>query len=191
MTFNSVAELLPGRHLFVTIPSQLVPVQTTESTWAPGESHQAPGLELFDQLSGAALIKLVLEAVHEFDLTMPVRRLAKGRTFGPEQTATLLAYCYARGVYSSEEIEGRLSVDPGVAYICAGLKPDWHMLRRFRRDNALLLLGILTRLLELIAHQLGVLRVAEAPERVRTNFRQLAMNRLHDAIQADSMAMDQ
>ena len=191
MNSNSVAGSLPGRHLFVTIPSQLVPVRTTESTWTPGEPHQPLGRDLFDQLSGVALIKLVLEAVHEFDLTMPARMLAKGRAFGPEQTATLLTYCYARGVYSSEEIEGRLSADPGVAYICAGQKPDWHMLRRFRRDNALLMLGILTRLLELISHQIGALRVAETPERVRTRFRQLAMNRLHDAIQADSMAMDQ
>jgi len=149
------------------------------------------GLELLNHLSDSALITLVLEAVNEFDLPSPHRPVARGRTFGAKQTATLLAYCYARGILSSEEIEGRLAHDTGIGYICAGAKPDWHQLRRFRRENALLLLGILTRMIELGPRESEPTHGTFLPERWRSDFRQQALRRLQEAIQADCMAMDQ
>lgn len=158
----------------------------------PGENTRVPnGLELLNHLSDPALITLVLEAVNEFDLQSPVRPGARGRNFGSKQTATLLGYCYARGILSSEEIEARLPHDAGIAYICAGAKPDWHQLRRFRRDNALLMLGILTRLIELGSREAGPTRGVLLPERWRSAFREQALGRLQEAIQADCMAMDQ
>jgi hypothetical protein len=149
------------------------------------------GLELLHHLGDSTLITLVLEAVNEFDLQSPVRPIARGRSFGAKQTATLLGYCYARGILSSEEIEARLSHDAGIAYICAGAKPDWHQLRRFRRENALLLLGVLTRLIELGAREAEPPRSVLLPERWRSAFREQALGRLQEAIQADCMAMDQ
>jgi hypothetical protein len=149
------------------------------------------GLELLHHLGDSTLITLVLEAVNEFDLQSPVRPIARGRNFGAKQTATLLGYCYARGILSSEEIEARLSHDAGIAYICAGAKPDWHQLRRFRRENALLLLGVLTRLIELGARDAEPTRGVLLPERGRIAFREQALGRLQEAIQADCMAMDQ
>jgi hypothetical protein len=128
--------------------------------------------------------------VNEFDVQSPARSVAPGRTLGAKQTATLLAYCYARGILSSEEIESRLPHDAGIAYICAGAKPDWHQLRRFRRDNALLMLGILTRLIELGSREAAPTRSVLLPERWRSAFREQALGRLQEAIQADCMAMD-
>jgi len=146
--------------------------------------------ELLARVDDASLIKLVLEAVHEYDLAFPLNSSRERRDFNPAQTTTLLAYCYARRIFSSEEIEARLPYDPAIGYICAGNKPDWHLLRRYRRDNALLLLGVLTRLLELVTSQFGMLRTAVVPERWRAGFREQALDRLREAIQADCMAMD-
>jgi Transposase domain (DUF772) len=146
--------------------------------------------ELLARLDDASLIKLVLEAVHEFDPTLPREKPGGMRAFNAGQTTTLLVYCYARGIFSSEEIEARLPYDPAIGYICAGSKPDWHLLRRFRRDNSLLMLGVLTRLLELVSSQCGMLRTAVIPERWRNGFREQALDRLREAIQADCMAMD-
>ena len=56
---------------------------------------------------------------------------------------------------------------------------------------AMLILGILTRLLELGARQTGAWRAAELPDRWRLAFREQALARLQEAIQADSLAMDQ
>ena len=158
---------------------------TSEASIAPN------GLELLNYLSDSALVTLVLEAVNELDPQSPVQPVARGRNFGAKQTATLLGYCYVRGILSSEEIETRLPNDAAIAYICAGAKPDWHQLRRFRRDNALLLLGILTRLIELGSRECEPTRSALLPERWRSAFREQALGRLQEAIQADCMAMDQ
>jgi hypothetical protein len=156
----------------------------------PGRGLTPSGLELAGKLDDLVLIKLVLEAVHEFDTESATASLARN-AFNSAQTATLLGYCYSRGILSSEEIEARLPHDPAIAYICAGKKPDWHLLRRFRRDNALLILGILTRVLELAASQTGACRPADLPDRWRLAFREQALARLQEAIQADSLAMDQ
>lgn len=146
---------------------------------------------LFAQLDDATLIKLVLQAVEEFDIALPACRRPGGQGVNPAQTTTLLAYCYARGIYSSEEIEARLPYDAAISYISAGTKPDWHLLRRYRRDNSMLILGTLTRLMELAAWQAGVLYTAELPEAWRDSFRAQALEVLRASIQTDSMVMDQ
>ena len=46
---------------------------------------------------------------------------------------SLLVYFYARGVYSSSDIEASLPEDETARDICAGSYPDWRTLRRFRR----------------------------------------------------------
>ncbi len=147
--------------------------------------------DLLAKVDDPTLIKLVLESVNEFDVPSLETARSGARAFTATQTATLLVYCYARGIYSSEEIETRLSMDAAIGYICAGLKPDWFHLRRFRRDNSLLVLGILTRLLELISTQFGMLRPNAVPERWRHEFREQALDRLRDAIHADTIATDE
>lgn len=146
---------------------------------------------LFARLDDGTLVGLALQAVQEFDGVLPMMAAGSGGRFNPAQTTTLLAYCYSRGIFSSEEIETRLPNDRAIAYINSGAKPDWHVLRRFRRDNCLLLLGVLTRLMELAAQHLGVLGLAAVPERWQAGFRAQALDRLRASIQADSFALDQ
>lgn len=191
MTFIVVASLSRLRHATVTIRNDVCGMKTCH--WITG-STASPAPRVSDLLGGvddATLIKLVLESVHEFDV--PAGNAAGGRSRGltANQTATLLVYCYALGIFGSEEIETRLPTDAAIRYICAGLKPDWIRLRRFRRDNTLLLLGILTRLLELIATKFGRLRPGGIPDRWSYEFREQALDRLRDAIHADTMATDQ
>lgn len=147
--------------------------------------------DLFELLDDATLIKVVLQAVHEFDIAFPASSSRTGRGVNVAQTTTLLAYCYARGIFSSEEIEARLPTDAAIAYINTGSKPDWHLLRRFRRENGLLILGVLTRLMELVSFHLGLLRTAAVPEEWENSFRAQAMDTLRESILTDSMAMDQ
>jgi hypothetical protein len=191
MKLLHVTGLPPLRHRFVTLRADAPAMRQCVQTVSNEISTEPNGLELLHHLSDSALITLVLEAVNEFDLQSPIRPVARGRSLGAKQTATLLGYCYARGILSSEEIEARLSHDAGIAYICAGAKPDWHQLRRFRRENALLLLGVLTRLIELGAWDAEPTRGVLLPERWRSAFREQALGRLQEAIQADCMAMDQ
>jgi hypothetical protein len=108
--------------------------------------------------------------------------------FNPAQIVTLLTYCYARGIYSSEEIEARLPNDKAIAYICAGVKPDWHLLRRFRRQHVFLLIEALAQLIKLVS-PLNALAGDESMER-RARFHDEARRLLRLAVQADSIAMD-
>lgn len=192
MKSDAVSRMPRFRHLFVTWPSEANAMRESPQPMAPRAFGITPcGLAIVARLDDTVLIKLVLEAVHEFDSGVPVFPAGRSGAINPAQTATLLGYCYARGILSAEEIEARLPHDQAIAYICAGKKPDWHMLRRFRRDNTLLLLGILTRLLELAAFQTGASSSSSLPEHWRIAFREEALNRLRDAIHADSLAMDQ
>ncbi len=179
------------RHLTVTIHTEPKGMDTSNQI-QPSVNRLVPrAADILARTDDPTLIKLVLEAVHEFE--MPVREMARSRTpgFTQAQTATLLVYCYARGIFSSEEIEARLPMDAAIGYICAGLKPDWIQLRRFRRSNPLLILGMLTRLLELVTTQCAMHRANVLPERWRNDFREQALDRLRDAIHADTMATDQ
>jgi hypothetical protein len=48
---------------------------------------------------------------------------------------TLLTYCYAAGIYGSEDIEWACEHDVTVRYICANTLPTQDNIRRFRRAN--------------------------------------------------------
>jgi hypothetical protein len=53
--------------------------------------------------------------------------------FRPEMLLSLLTYCYATGVFSSQDIEAACRQDPVARYLCANNFPDAKTLRRFRR----------------------------------------------------------
>ena len=61
------------------------------------------------------------------------RFLFRSESFRCDQLMSLLVYFYARGVYSSSDIEASLPEDETARELCAGSYPDWRMLRRFRR----------------------------------------------------------
>jgi len=53
----------------------------------------------------------------------------------PEMLITLLTYCYSVGMYDSRDIEWASRTDRTIRYICAGVRPEWRTLRRFRRNH--------------------------------------------------------
>lgn len=82
-----------------------------------------------------ALIKLALAAVETVSVRLPRwSGTAEGR-FSPQMLLTLLTYCYAAGVYGSEDIEWDCRNDAAARYICANACPDSDTIRRFRRAN--------------------------------------------------------
>ncbi len=90
-----------------------------------------------------ALLKLCLDGVQH----VPVSELARARTriasrqatgasgARPEMLLTLLTYCYATGLYSSEDIVDAAYKDATVRYICGSFRPDETLLRWFRRHH--------------------------------------------------------
>lgn len=81
------------------------------------------------------LIELALEAVQLVgeELPRPVRALQDQPS--PRMLLTLLTYCYAAGIYGSEDIEWACESDASARYICANTLPDHDAIRRFRRAN--------------------------------------------------------
>jgi hypothetical protein len=81
------------------------------------------------------LVELALDAVQtvavqsEFFSPKPFEELSPGMLL------TLMTYCYAIGMYDSENIEWAEENDATVRYICARTCPEWQTLRRFRKGN--------------------------------------------------------
>jgi hypothetical protein len=101
--------------------------------------HAMPGVitSLFADLSGwtgeRGLVKLTLDAVQSVEA--PRRAGATAPAHQPRMMVTLLAYCYAKGLYGSRQIEEAIQSDPVIRYLCAREYPDWKDLRRFRREH--------------------------------------------------------
>lgn len=91
--------------------------------------------DLREWMSEDRLVRLVFEAVAEFDPQQMPRRdfVHAGRTFPVTVMLTLLTYCYASGRFGSQEIEEMLTSDPMLRYLCAGDEPSSTAIRRFRR----------------------------------------------------------
>ncbi len=84
-----------------------------------------------------SLLSLVLDAVSAVDQSSlrPVAPATAGIAFKPCNLLALLTYCYAAGIYGSQDIEDTLYRDGIFRLICGGEIPDWKSLRRFRRYN--------------------------------------------------------
>jgi hypothetical protein len=100
----------------------------------PGRARLMPA-DLTTCLGNRALLRLCLEASQLADPKL----MAEARAHQPNERAemlmTLLTYCYSASIYGSRDIEQAIRTDPTVRYICAGRRPDWQTLRRFRRQN--------------------------------------------------------
>jgi len=112
-------------------------VTTAEST----QLHQRPTGDKQLRFAGACikntnLRDLVLAAVRQIDPRLiPVPAAGAGIACQPRVLLGLLTYCYASGVFSSQEIEARVRKDPILILLCGHELPDWHLIRRFRRYN--------------------------------------------------------
>jgi hypothetical protein len=75
-----------------------------------------------------------------------------------------VAYCYAKGVYSSEEIERKMLQDPTLRAATNADLPDAHAIRRFRRLNRHALQATLEKFYQRLRRRItSVLPGAQAP----------------------------
>jgi hypothetical protein len=58
-----------------------------------------------------------------------------GIAFEPRVLLAIITYCYAAGVFASEDIETAMRDDPGFCALCHNVFPDAASIRRFRRLN--------------------------------------------------------
>lgn len=100
--------------------------------------HRTPGLpaDLRQHVGERALIELALDAVQTVGERLPRPLEAQGR-HSPQMLLTLLTYCYAAGIYGSEDIEDDCRNDAATRYLCASTSPDQETIRNFRRANRL------------------------------------------------------
>jgi hypothetical protein len=82
------------------------------------------------------LIQLALEAVQTVGARLP-RPLESEEGCNPQMLLPLLTYCYAAGIYGSEDIEYDCRNDAATRYLCADALPDQETIRNFRRANRL------------------------------------------------------
>ena len=96
------------------------------------------------------LVKLALDAVQTLDWSQPDLVSRNTRKFQPRMMLTLLGFCYASGIYGSDQIERAIRHHPTVRYICARTYPDQESIRQFRRENRALVEHCLTYILKQI-----------------------------------------
>jgi len=135
----------------------------------------------------AHAIETAARALDETRL-IPVAPVDAGVALQPRTLLALLAYCYARQIYCSADIEACLRRDPNFCRLCHGTFPDARTLRRFRRENREALLLCLKAALRFVAEQ----KVAQG---VVTRFHEAhlaeeANRRIIMAMFTDSMELD-
>lgn len=149
-----------------------------------------PPLDLRAGFGDRQVLDLAFEAVALVD--WPVVSTA------PAYLRTLLTYSFCIGFFSSRDIEGSISLDPTLRYICGNDRPRWQILRQFRRQHTESLKAAIAHVIAGVEKALGSApcsyiflsagRFAQTGS--PTSARLEAERRLLLAIQADSAAMD-
>lgn len=181
-------------------------MKSQKQTTAEAASTGLPS-DLSVWLDKTSLVGLVLEAVQEQPWTGLMERFKEGNgeEYRPQMLATLLTYCYASGRSDSQEIEEYMGTDAVIRYLCAGDRPSWQMLMRFRRACRPLLERALARVLER-TWELRMGQLARLPEDrssymsvslerlggrlPKPDFSKLAERRVEEAVLLDSMDRD-
>lgn len=105
--------------------------------------------DVTEWVGSLTLVRMTLEAI---DQVKPEFKQAQFKTpFGAYQAPmllTLLTCAYARGLTGSRDIELAIPHDRALKYICAGNRPDWNVLRLFRRQYKGVVQNCLAALLE-------------------------------------------
>ena len=83
------------------------------------------------------LASVVLEAVQRVDekILNPVAWPQAGIAFRARMLLAVVTYCYAAGVYGSEDIEALMRKDATFRFLCGNEFPGWRVIQRFRRYN--------------------------------------------------------
>ncbi len=150
--------------------------------------------DLREWMDGHALVCEILEARHNLE-----EANRRGETSGQsarrsqlEVMLTLLTYCYATGILATDEIVRRAENDTMLRYLCGRNQPEAGILRQCRRYHRAEIEGILTDVLGRVwEHRTELLaREFHTAEPARPDFQRMARERILDAIQLDSMALD-
>ncbi len=123
----------------------------------------------------------------------------------PRSICTLLTFCYAVGVYASEEIQFLSRSDRSIRYLSAGIPQPDKEIRRFRRQHQSPLQRALAALLQGVWEQrirtllgcstggesmgLGAVGGKTSAE-LQAYFAAAAQERIRQAVRLDSMALD-
>jgi hypothetical protein len=80
------------------------------------------------------LVQTVVWQINPSEL-IPVAGGGSGMACQPRFLLGLLTYCYAAGIFSSQEIEAMVRKDAILSLLCGQDLPDGRIIRRFRRYN--------------------------------------------------------
>lgn len=139
--------------------------------------------DLAEELGAVRLTQLALEAVQDEDVAVGEFRAGPGcQGYQHRMLLTLMSYAYARGVFSSEELQDRVRTDADLRYLCAREFPEAESLRLFRRREWPRLNRTLVRLLERCVR----IRMPDWTGDVALE----AVSRMERAAAADSLALD-
>src|SRR6185503_8125492 len=86
----------------------------------------------------------------------PVAAPTDGKSLSGQSLLGVVSYCYAKGVFTSEDIERKLRHDPALKAACGDDLPDSGVIRRFRRLNRQSILATLERLFRFRRKQAAV-----------------------------------
>ena len=181
-------------------------VESRQTIGWSGESRLPDGLDTW--LVEDSLASLVVKAVRKVDerLLQPVAGKSAGVAYQPRQLLALVTYCYAAGIYPSQDIEDIMRKDRLFRFHCDNEFPDWHLIRRFRRYNRELIEQCLAEILGWMWLSTKVPGSADAGEtmprgesgipswRLAMDWSHLANEaneRINLAILSDSMALDE
>ena len=130
--------------------------------FAPGQQTSAPGPEA-DEGATMFIKRAAAETVQQS--AQPVVTPKSAGALPAQEMLGAVAYCYAKGVYGSEEIERKMLQDPQLRAATGAELPDAHAIRRFRRLNRQALQSTLEKFYRRLRSRItGVLPGAAPPE---------------------------
>ena len=92
------------------------------------------GAAMLDNKVWADLVLKNVRLLDEGELNPPGASDA-APAFRPRVMLAILTYCYAIGVYGSEDVESMMREDASLRALCGTDIPDWRRLKWFRRQN--------------------------------------------------------
>ncbi|MCF7707784.1 MAG: transposase [Verrucomicrobia bacterium] len=121
--------------------------------------------------------------------------------YNPRMMLTLIAYAYASGVYSSENIESKTETDTMIRYLCARTLPAARDIRNFRRDHKDELRHVMTALFNKVWNARYLIDISDRKfnnearawlDNVRlSRFSHEADERINKAVQIDTFILDE
>ena len=103
--------------------------------FGPKNRTSNPPEDLRPTLGEAALAKLSGDAAQMVALQKPWLVGSENTASTTRRLLALLTFCYAAGIYGSQEIESAAQHEPVVRSLCDDSAPNWSVLWRFRNAN--------------------------------------------------------